>query len=254
MRLHSAPRQPQAQRPGDTPWRKQRADEVHACQPLCRPAFAGEAAARPALARLAHDVPTTFLSASTIAPRPPDGKRGRPSPGAQPDQSVYQSAGALASRLTDRQARVDQHRWFILATNALDEAQVPALEVRAGDKGHARAERGGRFLQAPQFLAASRSLKKPARIMALWLVMTGCWLVYAALASRLRTALKAPAATLPDQKGKRIQHPTARGVFHSFVGLPVLFIPGQGRLGLNLTDEPQHLLQLLGKRYAWFSR
>jgi hypothetical protein len=41
--------------------------------------------------------------------------------GAQPAQSVYPIAGALASRRTDRQARVDQHRCFSLATNALDE-------------------------------------------------------------------------------------------------------------------------------------
>src|SRR5262249_7060356 len=59
---------------------------------------------------------------------------------------------------------------------------------------------------------------------------------------------------LPDQKGKRTQHPTARWVFHCFVGIHVLDIPGQGLMILNLTDEPQHLLQLLGKRYAWFYR
>ena len=54
---------------------------------------------------------------------------------------------------------------------------------------------------------------------------------------------------VPPQ-GKRIQTPTARWVFHDFVEIHVLFIPGQGLLVLNLTDEHQHLLQLLGKRYA----
>jgi hypothetical protein len=34
----------------------------------------------------------------------------------------------------------------------------------------------------------------------------------------------------------------------------VLYIPGQGLMILHLTDEHQHLLQLLGKRYAWFYR
>jgi hypothetical protein len=51
-----------------------------------------------------------------------------------------------------------------------------------------------------------------------------------------------------------MQNPTARWVFHSFVGIHVLSIPGQGLMMLNLTDEPWHLLQLLGKRYAWFYR
>jgi hypothetical protein len=43
-------------------------------------------------------------------------------------------------------------------------------------------------------------------------------------------------------KGKRIQHPTARWVFHDFVGIHVLSIPGQGLIMLHLTDEHQHLL------------
>jgi transposase len=126
--------------------------------------------------------------------------------------------------------------------------------VLDGYKGPARAERGFRFLKAPQCLASSLSRKKPQRIMALFMVMTICLLVSAALAYRSRTALKEHRATFPDQKGKRIQHPTARWVFPYFVGMHVLYIPGQGLMMLNLTDEHQHLLQLLGKRYAWFYR
>ena len=149
---------------------------------------------------------------------------------------------------------MEQHRCLIRATHARDEAQWPAPEVRAGYTGPARAERGCRFLKEPQFLASSLSLKKPERLMALLMVMTVCWLVYAALESRMRTALKEHGAPLPDHKGQRLQHPTARWVFHSFVGLHVLVIPGQGLMVLNLTDEPLHLLQLLGKRYVWFYR
>jgi transposase len=175
--IHSEPRQPQAQRTVDKQWRKQSADDVKAFKTLCRTAFACEADARHALARFAHAVQTTFLSDSTIAPRPQYGKRGRPGPGAQPDQIVDHIAGALASRLTDRQARVDQHSCFILATHELDEAQLPVPEVLAGYKGQARAERGFRFLKDPQFLASSLSLKKPERIMALLMVMTVCLLV-----------------------------------------------------------------------------
>jgi transposase len=252
--IHSEPRQPQAQRTVDKQWRKQSTDEVKAFQTLCRTAFACAADAQQALARFAQDVQTTFLHDSTVYPTPHYGKRGRPGPGAQPDQIVYHIAGALASRLTDHQARVDQHSCFILATNELEEAQLPAPEVLAGYKGQARAERGFRFLKDPQFLASSLYLKKPERIMALLMVMTVCLLVYAALEHRIRTALKEHAATFPDQKGKRIQTPTARWVFHYFVGMHVLFIPGQGLMVLTLTDEHQHLLQLLGKRYAWFYR
>jgi transposase len=250
--IHSEPRQPQAQRTVDKQWLKHRAQEAKAFQTLCRTAFACAADAHQALARFAHDLQSPFLHASTVYSTPQYRKRGRPGPGTQPDPIVYRIAGALASRLTDRQARVDQHSCFIRATNALDEEQVSAQAGRDGYKGQARAERGLRFLKDPQFLASSLYLKKPERTMALLMVMTVCVLGYAALAYRIRTALKEHAATSPDQKGKRIQPPTARWVFHYFVGIHGLSIPGQGLMILKLTDEHQHLLQLLGKRYAWF--
>ena len=90
--------------------------------------------------------------------------------------------------------------------------------------------------------------------MALLMVMTVCVLVYAALEYRIRHALTEHEATFPDQKGKSIQPSTARWVFHYFVEIHVLYIPGQGLFVLNLTDEHLHLLQLLGTRYGWFSR
>jgi transposase len=252
--IYSEPRQPQAQRTVDKQWLKQSEREVKTFQTLCRTAFACAADAQQALAHFAHDLQATFLHDSTICPTPQYKKRGRPGPGARPDQIVYHIVGALASRIAARQARVDQHSCFILATNELDEVQLPAREVLAGYKGQAYAERGFRFLKDPQFLASSLYLKKPERIMALLMVMTVCLLVYAALEYRIRRALQEHNATFPDQKGKRIQTPTARWVFHYFVGIHVLYIPGQGLMMLNLTDEHQHLLQLLGKRYAWFYR
>src|SRR4029434_8564376 len=110
---------------------------------------------RRAWARFASGLQATFLHDSTVCPTPRYGKRGRPGAGAPPAQVVYHIAGALASRIAARQALVDQQSCFILATNELDEAQLPALEVLAGYKGQAYAERGFRFLKAPQFLASS---------------------------------------------------------------------------------------------------
>jgi transposase len=126
---------------------------------------------------------------------------------------VYQIEGALASSLATRQALVDLHSCFILATNELDTAHLPPHEVLHGYKGQVQAERGFRFLKDPQFVASSLYLKKPERIMALLMVMTVCLLVYAALEYRIRQALKAHEATFPNQKGKPIPNPTARWVF-----------------------------------------
>jgi transposase len=252
--IYSEHRQPPAQRTVDKQLLKHGDREGKAFQKLCRTAFACEADARQALVSFAHDLQATFLAQSTVRPTPHYAKRGRPGSGASPDQVVYHIEGALASRVAAHQALVDQHSCFILATNELDEAQLSVQEVLDGYKGQAYAERGFRFLKDPQFLASSLYLKKPERVMALLMVMTVCLLVYAALEYRIRRALHEHGATFPDQKGNRIQHPTARWVFHYFVGIHVLYIPGQGLLVLNLTEEHQHLLQLLGKRYEWFYR
>jgi hypothetical protein len=147
--------------------------------------------------------------------------------------------GALVSSLAARQAWITQQSCFILATNELDDHQLPPQELLDGYKGQSQAERGFRFLTAPQFLASSLYLKKPECIMALLMIMTVCLLVYAALEYRMRTALKAPGATFPDQKGKPTQMPTARWLFHYFVGIHGLCIPQQWPIVINLTEEHQ---------------
>jgi transposase len=192
------------------------------------------------------------LSAVAIRGRPRYHTRGRPGQGAQPDQLVYQIEGALASSVATREALVAPQRGFILAPNELDDRQFPPQEVLEGYKGQKYAERGFRFRKDPRFLASSLYLKKPERIMALLMVMTVCLLVYAALAYRIRQALKEHAATVPDQKGQPIQTPPARWVFHYFVGIHLLLIPGQWPLVLNLPEKPDPLLPLLGEAYARF--
>jgi transposase len=165
---------------------------------------------------------------------------------------VYQIEGSLATSMAARQARIDQRCCCILAPNELDPTHLPPQELVQGDTGQVQAERGLRFLKDPQFLASSLYLKKPERIMALLMVMTVCLLVYAALESRIRKALKDHGATFPDQKSKPIQNPTDRWVFHDFVGIHLLLIPGQWPLVMNLTEAHQHLLRLLGKPYMGF--
>ena len=67
-----------------------------------------------------------------------------------------------------------------LATCELAEAARSPQAGLTRYKGQAQAERRFRFLKDPPFLASSRYLKKPERIMALLMVMTVCLLVYAA--------------------------------------------------------------------------
>ena len=250
--IYSEPRRAQAQRTVDKQWRQQSDQEVKAWKKLGGVIFACEADARQALATFAQDLQTTVLEASTVRATPRYGQRGRPRAGVQPDQMVYQIEGALASSCAARQALIDQHGCFILATNELDATQLPPQQLLDAYKGQTHVERGFRFLKDPEFLASTLYLKKPERIMALLMVMTVCLLVYAALEYRIRRALQGHDATFPNQQGKRVQNPTARWVFHYFVGIHLLIAPGQWPIVLNLTDEHRNLLQILGKPYMAF--
>ena len=166
MLIASEHRQAQAQRTVDKQLLTPSAQEVKAFKKLCRMPFTCEADARQALA--------TWRRHES---RHKDGwERGRPGSEAQlPRWSNAQ--GALASSLAARQAC---DRRCHLATNALAEAARSPQAVLTRYKGQAQAERGFRFLKDPPFLASSRYLKKPERIMALLMVMTVCLLVYAA--------------------------------------------------------------------------
>jgi transposase len=175
--IYSEPRQAQGQRTVDKQRLKQSDQDIQAFKKLCGTTCACEADARQALATWERGLQATCLHQTTVRPLSRYGKRGRPGPGAHPDQVVYQIDGAVASRVATRQALVDQHSCFILATNALDTTQLPPPEVLAGYKGQGQSERGFRFVNDPQFFASSLYLKKPERIMALLMVMTVCLLV-----------------------------------------------------------------------------
>jgi hypothetical protein len=64
---------------------------------------------------------------------------------------VDQIEGGLASSLTSRQARIDQHRGVILATNELNGQQLSPQQFLGGDQGQSHAARGCRFWKDPQF-------------------------------------------------------------------------------------------------------
>ena len=246
MLISAAQRHPHAPHTVHKPWLTPGAKAVHTCQQRCRTTFAGEADAPQALATFAPRVRATCLHPAALRPRPRDDTRGRPSHGAFPAQGIDMLDGALASSIAAPQPLVNQQRGGMLATNELDQTQFPPQELFAGDTGQALAERGGRVLNAPRFLAALLSRTKPERRMALVMVMTVCWLGYAALAYRIRKALQAHGATFPNHNGQPVQHPTVRWVFPYVVGIHVLLIPGEGPLVRNLADAHQRWLRPLG--------
>lgn len=139
-----------------------------------------------------------------------------------------------------QQAPLGKH---IIATNVLDETALPAEELLTAYKDqNCSVERGFRFLKDPLFFADSLFLKKPARIMALLMIMGLSLLIYALAEYHLRRQLVEQDQTLPDQKGKPTQKLTMRRVFQMFEGIHLLLIQTeQFRKRLVTNVQPVHL-------------
>jgi transposase len=247
--VYAEARQTRVQRTVEKQVRTESEAELKAFKQLCHTAFACAADAQQALQTFQQRLQATRLEGTTIRAVACYGKRGRPTSDTGPAKVKYVIEGALASSLAHRQAVLTAKSCFILATNERDTTALPAAEVLAKYKSQSLSERGFRFLKDPHFLAASLYLKKPERIMALLMVMTVCLLVYAALEYRLRRALSANQASFPDQKGRRVQNPTTRWVFYSFVGIHVLSGVATEPVVLNLHADHPLVLRLLGTAY-----
>ncbi len=208
---------------------KQGRAELKGFERLCNTDFACEADAHKAQERFEKTLKIGMFAEPHLDARPRFHGKGRPAQGREPDFHVYRIDGALASRMRERQRRLERKSCFILATNQLDDQTLCAEALIAAYKDQQKVERGFRFLKDPMFMAATLYLNKPERIMALMMVMTLCLLVYAALEHRIREALKAQQETFPDQKGKPTVRPTARWVFQFFRGIQVLVVEHVGQ-------------------------
>jgi transposase len=247
--IYSEARQKRLKRTVDKQLARQSDQERKAFKKFCAQPFACEPDARQALEQFKGTLALSQIAGEAIRTTSHYGGRGRPQKGQTPERVAYVITGALASSLARRQALLEQKSCFVLATNELDAQTLGAQEVLSAYKGQSVPERGFRFLKDPQFLASALYLKKPERIMALLMVMTVCLLVYAALEYRLRKALGEHDETFPDQKGRPTQRPTARWVFHVFVGIHVLLGATDNPLILNLQEHHLSLLKVMGTDY-----
>lgn len=82
--------------------------------------------------------------------------------------------------------------------------------------------------------------------------MTVCLLVYAALEHRIRKSLADSDAVFPSQTGKMIKNPTVRWVFQYFQNIPVIYLKQTKAAVLNINDQHEKLLRLMGRRYLRF--
>jgi transposase InsO family protein len=117
--------------------------------------------------------------------------------------------------------------FFVVATNVLDEEELPALDLIALYKSQGTSiGTEFRFFKDPLFFADAFFLKTERRIMALTMIMGLALLVYALAEEELRRTLKALKESVPNQKRKPTTRPTMRLIFHIMDGIH--WIPARG--------------------------
>ncbi len=249
--IHSQAAQARASKSVSKQLLKTTEQERKAFEKLCRRTFACEQDAKAALEVFQNELKVLTVHDVQVMATPHYGKRGRPSQDSRPQRVDYHLQGALAAPMHHYQEQLARASMFILASNELDLEALCDKDILNSYKAQSKVERGFRFLKDPMFLASTLFLKKVQRVMALLMVMTVCLLVYAALEHRIRTTLRARQASLPDQKGKATQRPTARWVFELFLDVHLLLIVQNTTqtLTMNLKDELRTLLELLGSTY-----
>jgi len=219
---------------------------------LCKQDFACVTDALAAAEKLTKKLKISMMSEIDTEQIPVFNKPGRPAKNSTPDYYKYRISASLSSDHQSFQKRLKRKSCFILATNQTDTALMSSKQILADYKNQQKVERGFRFLKDPMFLASSVFLKSPKRIMALTMVMTVCLLVYAALEHRIRKGLDENDESFPNQTGKLIKKPTLRWVFNYFQNIQVLYINQKKTAILNLNNEHQKVLKVLGRSYAEF--
>jgi transposase len=176
-------------------------------------------------------------------------RRGQPAKGALPEKVEYHLTGSLATDLASYRRELFQQSLFVLASNQKASSQDEQAQMLAAYKGQHSVERGFRFLKDPQIVASSFFVKRPQRVEALLFIMTLCLLIYSLLEYKIRKALEEQNKTVPDQKGKPTARPTARWIFHCFVGIHLLKLPDGKEAVLNLTEAHRTILNLFPPAY-----
>jgi transposase len=175
---------------------------------------------------------------------------GRPRTGTTPDRTEWQVAATVAVEAAAVTRAVQRKASFLVATKVLNAGQLSDQELIQTYKEQHSVERGCSFLKDPLFLASSVFVKKPARIVALSLVMVLCLLVYRLAEYRLRAQLAATGQTVPNQLKQPTDRPTMRWMFQCFEGISLVgFTPPTGPPHWDIAGlEPLHaqVVALLG--------
>ncbi|OPY26293.1 MAG: Transposase DDE domain protein [Methanocella sp. PtaU1.Bin125] len=188
-----------------------------------------------------------FVSLDTTTVKKKRG-RGRPK-NDEKLEAVYHVDAVMKVNEKEVERRRGRLGRFILATNDLE---LDAESLLNYYKEQGVVERGFRFLKDDTFRVSNVYLKKPHRIQALAMIMVLCLMIYSLLEWKLRQKLKETGKTVRSQIRKQVQNPSMKWVFFLFYGVAEILIQRGDILYkelLNMTDELQSLLGLLGTDY-----
>lgn len=171
--------------------------------------------------------------------------RGRPNPltpkvlqGYRVNYTILENQEAITRMLTKKGR-------FVLATNQLNQDELPAEKILTQYKEQQSVEGGFRFLKDPWFMLDSFFVKTRRRIEALMMIMTLCLLVYNFAQYRVRKALKDRGETIPNQLGKPIDNPTVKWLFQCMEGISIIKASMQAMI-TNLDDLRCKIITLFG--------
>lgn len=147
---------------------------------------------------------------------------GRPKKGAAPKTTGHKIVGNVIENKT----KIDQMRTrkgrFILATNQLDKNALPDDAILKEYKEQSKTESGFKFIKDNTFEVSAVFLKKPERIAALMMIMVLSLMVYAFVQYHIRSKLQEAKETIPDQKKKPTDKPTAAWIFRTLSRISIV--------------------------------
>ena len=161
----------------------------------------------------------------------------------------YQVKATLRQDATEVERRKALLGRFIIASNDVD-ASAESLIVWYRDRN--KVEEGFRFLKDDTFNVSDVYLKNPNRIQALSMIMVLSLLIYNILEWKLRKRLTEEKKTVRNQVKKQVQNPTMKWIFFLFMGVIEIRQLDKKKTNIqliNMTDEQQKILDLLGPAY-----
>jgi len=215
--------------------------------------FDSTEAAHKALDAIVQKLRYHRLESSVLTQHKKYARRGKPTADTPVKAILWQIEGTVSAADDDIITQEQRRKACFVLGTSIPDAELSDLEVIAGYKGQGAVERGFRFLKAPEFFVSSLFVKKPSRMVGLFMVMTLALLVYSVAQRRMRKQLESTGETIPNQINQPTSQPTLRWVFQLLEGIHHVSLDVDGQVTSvmdGITELRGKILQLFGKKVS----